>query len=167
MQTGALILTFMVIVWYAWETNKLRRESEQQTKLQISPYLTIAGLYSTISKNVIGYVQFKLYNVGNGAAVSIQLSLSECKYDDGYVKYRRPQALKAGELTDEQRFEAHLTSDRTTLEILFKDVLGKRYRQRIEFDARERKITAHGEPEVIVDGPERGRIQVSDFVKAQ
>jgi len=36
-----LAITFLALVWYAWETRQMRKEIVEQTKLQVAPFLTM------------------------------------------------------------------------------------------------------------------------------
>jgi hypothetical protein len=82
-QTLAIILTGVIICYYTWETQKLRKETQSQTDLQIQPLPVI----------IIEGIKYKLKNIGNGTAIRINIEdieLSDIKLssDTPSIKYR-------------------------------------------------------------------------------
>jgi len=58
----ALILTLFAVIWYAYETKKLREETSKQTELNVRPLVIISCNYG-----------YKLVNIGNGPALNISI----------------------------------------------------------------------------------------------
>lgn len=63
--TIILFLTFLAIIWYAWETRKLWKETVKQTELNLRPFVVI-----TYSENER---KFKLINLGNTPALNVKI----------------------------------------------------------------------------------------------
>lgn len=77
-QTTAIILTGLAVIWYANETQLIREETQKQTKLQFRPFI-IYDIKSEerISKST-GQIDFIIYynelkNIGNMPALSIEV----------------------------------------------------------------------------------------------
>ena len=58
-----LLLTLLAIVFYSWETSQLRTLSMRQIELSLKPHLEI----------VFQRAHFRLYNIGNGPAVHVEI----------------------------------------------------------------------------------------------
>ena len=58
-----LTVTLLAVLWYSWETRKLRIQSEKHTELSLKPQLEI----------VFQRAHFRLYNIGNGPAVHVRI----------------------------------------------------------------------------------------------
>lgn len=61
----ALFLTFLTVIWYAWETRKLRIETLNQTKLSLRPFVIIVFIERP--------GKFILKNLGNGSALNVKV----------------------------------------------------------------------------------------------
>ena len=61
-----LFLTFLAIVWYAYETRKLWKETVKQTKLQLTPHLILDYKDNLICRNI-----------GNSSAINVEISTFE------------------------------------------------------------------------------------------
>jgi len=67
-QTIILLETGIVLLWYTWETHKLRKEAQRQTEAQQRPFVILEPTQRTHSGDLIG---LRLKNIGNGAAINI------------------------------------------------------------------------------------------------
>lgn len=73
-----LFLTFLAIVWYAFETRKLWKENVKQTELQLTPYLILDYKDDLICRNI-----------GNGSAINVEISTFESlDKDSGNLVFR-------------------------------------------------------------------------------
>jgi hypothetical protein len=63
LQTWAVVLTGLVIIWYTWETKELRHAAYAQMDLQIRPYVVLQPETT----------QVLVTNFGNGAALHIRV----------------------------------------------------------------------------------------------
>jgi hypothetical protein len=63
-QTWAMVLTGIVIIWYTWETMQLREAAFSQRELQLRPFVVFE-----LKDNA-----FVVTNVGPGAAVNVRIS---------------------------------------------------------------------------------------------
>lgn len=63
LQTWAVVLTGVVVIWYAWETRELRIASYVQIESQIRPYVVLQPQNGS----------FLITNFGNGVALHIRL----------------------------------------------------------------------------------------------
>jgi hypothetical protein len=64
-----LSLTFFAILWYSWETHKLRIETAKQTRLRLRPMIILAYI-----KSENGMISgLCLSNIGNGIALNVKL----------------------------------------------------------------------------------------------
>lgn len=86
-QTIAVILTGVILIWYTWETKRLReeahrqvvatnkqiRETQRQIDVQLRPFLAVVAVW----KNDQELGTFFLHNMGNGAAVTIKVRRGE------------------------------------------------------------------------------------------
>ncbi len=61
-----LFATFLALLWYAWETRKMRREIVEQTKLQLTPFVVV------LSEDP----QLTVANYGESTARNIQIKCS-------------------------------------------------------------------------------------------
>ncbi|MEW6455833.1 MAG: hypothetical protein AB1410_03845 [Acidobacteriota bacterium] len=76
----ALILTLFVVLWYAWETRRLRIETIKQTELSLRPFVIILFIEH---KN-----KFILKNIGNGPALKVKIDdIPLIKENKLYIKY--------------------------------------------------------------------------------
>ena len=82
LQTTALILTLVAVVWYAELTRRLLRESIRQTNLSVLPVFVPEITYVRTTPTVRGHVKLELTNIGNGAAFNIQID--SLKMDLGF-----------------------------------------------------------------------------------
>lgn len=74
-----LFLTFLAVVWYAFETRKLWKETVRQTKLQLTPHII---LYN--KKN-----DLICRNIGNSSAINVEISTFEAiDKDSGKLVFR-------------------------------------------------------------------------------
>jgi len=62
-ETATVILTGVVLIWYAWETNQLRRETQRQTEIQLRPFVIFRF------ENEV----FQVSNLGNGPALNVRI----------------------------------------------------------------------------------------------
>ena len=74
-QTLAIIFTGVVIIFYTWETYKLRSETQRQTELQNLPFVTL----KTDHRGII------LQNIGKGPAINIHI---DNFYHDPEIEYK-------------------------------------------------------------------------------
>ena len=74
-QTVALLATLGVIIWYACETQKLRKETVKQTELSLRPFVTITQSESaTYSPEKGAETHPLLYkNIGHGPALDVEI----------------------------------------------------------------------------------------------
>lgn len=61
LQTAAIVLTGLVIIWYTWETRRLGIETRRQTEVQQRPFVVVEP-----TKN-----GFEIKNVGRGPALNV------------------------------------------------------------------------------------------------
>ncbi len=65
----ALFLTLMAVIWYAWETRKLRMETIKQTELSLRPFIVI-----TFDPNASMQRGYKIENIGKGPALNVKIA---------------------------------------------------------------------------------------------
>jgi hypothetical protein len=58
-----LTITAGVIFWYSWETRQMRKEIVEQTKFQLSPFLTIDLNFESLELFVINYGEATARNI--------------------------------------------------------------------------------------------------------
>lgn len=135
LQTWAIGLTGVVIIWYTWETRELRHAAYAQIDLQIRPYVVLQPLAGS----------FQLTNFGNGVALHIRVDPVVVSKEHE-IEIRFPKAipvLRKGEsATLEARsykkgkdagdfFNAHLdpehANQETDVKVRFDDVELKTY----------------------------------------
>jgi len=77
----ALFLTFLAVVWYAWETRKLRIEAIKQTELGLKPFVTIS--YDERER------KFSYKNIGKGPALKVKIDDIPIIKENGelYIRY--------------------------------------------------------------------------------
>jgi hypothetical protein len=64
----ALTLTLVAVVYYAWETHKLRLETVVHNELQVRPILVVKYLEGSEGSSI---PKLKLANIGNGPALDV------------------------------------------------------------------------------------------------
>jgi len=64
----AITLTGIVVIWYTWETNRLKIEMKRQTALMLKPYVVVKPGGGNKRK-----WDFELVNIGNGSAVAVRI----------------------------------------------------------------------------------------------
>lgn len=79
LQTIAVLLTGAAIIWYTWETKRLREETQRQTEFQIRPFVIIEP---SIDAKSIG---FKVINAGNGPAMNIRIQDVQIDVDENII----------------------------------------------------------------------------------
>ena len=84
--TTALVITMGVIIWYALETRKLRKETVKQTELSQRPFVMI------FDSKMLG-IRYK--NSGQGIALNIEIMPYE--YEDYRVAFKKETILNAKE----------------------------------------------------------------------
>ena len=72
-QTLAVVLTGIILIWYTWETMLLRLIASSQRELDLQPFV--------IYKNING--QYWIENIGRGVALNISVNAVEIG-DDSY-----------------------------------------------------------------------------------
>jgi len=77
----ALFLTLLAVVWYAWETRRLRIETIKQTELSLRPFVIIS--YKEHER------KFSYENIGNGPALKVKLDDIPIIKQEGelYIRY--------------------------------------------------------------------------------
>jgi hypothetical protein len=71
-QTWAVVLTGIVIIWYTWETMQLRETASSQRELQLRPFVVLE----------LKDKKFVVTNVGPGVAVNVRITAFSIS--DGY-----------------------------------------------------------------------------------
>jgi len=95
-----LFITFLALVWYAWETKKMKEQVIEQTKLLICPFLVINPKNETLATGG-SYKEFKIRNVGKGVALKIQFSKCKiCKGKGNIPGIKKSPTLMPGEEKD-------------------------------------------------------------------
>ncbi len=61
-----LFFTFLAIVWYAWKTRDLWKETVRQTEIQLTPYIILDYTDNLICRNI-----------GNSSAINVEISTFE------------------------------------------------------------------------------------------
>ncbi len=84
--TSLLGITLIAIIWYAWETRKLRMETVKQTELSQRPFVMI------FDSKRLG-IRYK--NSGQGIALNIEITPYE--YKDYKVAFKKETVLSAEE----------------------------------------------------------------------
>ncbi len=84
--TSLLGITLIAIIWYAWETRKLRMETVKQTELSQRPFVMIFDSRMT---------GIKYKNRGQGIALNIEIMPYE--YKDCTVAFKKEPVLSAEE----------------------------------------------------------------------
>jgi len=67
---AVLTATLVALVWYTWETHRLRRETQRQVEVQQRPFVILEPTARTHSGDLLG---LKMKNIGNGTAVNIRV----------------------------------------------------------------------------------------------
>ena len=75
-QTIAVFLTGIVIIWYTWETKILREIAVAQLELQLRPYIVLS----------VNSLKFELSNLGTGVALNVKVR--QIEKDDGRYKVK-------------------------------------------------------------------------------
>lgn len=90
-QTWAVVLTGVVVIWYTWETKRLRETSARQLEVQIRPFVFLRPANGG---------EFVVENVGAGAALNVRVR--EVVVDSDHdVRIRFPDivpVLRRGEI---------------------------------------------------------------------
>ncbi len=99
LSTIAIILTGAILIWYTWEANLLRLESQRQTEIQLRPFVII----------VPSLLGLHLKNIGNGTALNV--SVEDVQVDTNFdVKIHFPDhtpVLMKDETTEAIRVEGY------------------------------------------------------------
>lgn len=83
-QTWAVILTGVVLIWYTWETRSLRRIAFSQRELQLRPFIVFR-------KEAEKYV---VENIGNGAALDVRIESIKLDSNSGLqIEIQFPHSL--------------------------------------------------------------------------
>ncbi|MDP6560322.1 MAG: hypothetical protein QF619_09430 [Candidatus Binatia bacterium] len=77
MQTGVLVTTGLIIIWFAWETRQLGKESRRQTENQLRPFI----LFMPAPQSHTG-MAFEVSNVGNGTATNVKIGYMSISASD-------------------------------------------------------------------------------------
>jgi len=77
----ALILTLFAVIWYAWETRRLRIETIRQTELSLRPFVIVS--YNEQQR------KFLFKNIGKGPALKVKIDDIPIIKEDGelYIRY--------------------------------------------------------------------------------
>lgn len=77
----ALFLTLLAIIWYAYETRKLRMETLKQTELSLKPFIILS--YDERKR------KFILKNIGKGVGLNVKIADIPIIKEDGelYIRY--------------------------------------------------------------------------------
>ena len=154
----ALIITLCVLIWYAWETRGLRKETVRQTELSQRPYVILIHTGS-------GLLSFE--NIGLSHALDVSIDVQHM--DVFLVRFqpchlvRKGQKVKAGFLllgkdaeADEiikgfgsanigfPFFETHENIKDYPLTVRYENIEGTRYYTRLEVRVDERRVIIKG-----------------------
>lgn len=81
-QTWAVILTGIVLIWYTWETMRLREATWAQRELQLRPFVVLE-----LKKK-----QFEVTNLGGGVALNVRID--EVVVDKAFqITIRFPESI--------------------------------------------------------------------------
>lgn len=139
--TSDLILwfTFIAIIWYSYETFKLRKATERQNKYFVSPMIVVDIKYNYI----------KLKNVGNGPAIEISIDCRELGEEyrvyAPYLLGRESEetlciinvpmnTLECCYYSNFKDFFKKLHIQKITLNVSYLDIFRNRYSSQIEID---------------------------------
>lgn len=157
-----LLLTLLGIIYYALETNKLRKATIDHNELMIRPCLTI----------VKGLNKSKLRNIGNGTAINISiedykirvvafLGLKDeeftFKWDHINKHLMSNDDMKLGEYYDEKNSKLnkllkekgydpfdfpflHSSFENYSLKIFYNDISNNHYVSKVHIDCKKRRI---------------------------
>ena len=96
-QTAAVVLTGLAIIWYTHETYLLRSETQKQTEFQLRP-LVLAQLKDDA---------FAVTNYGNGVAFNISIKPIAVDEDEQiFVHFRGPLAILKSQETQTMEAES-------------------------------------------------------------
>ena len=79
-----LIVTAVIILWYTWETKKLREEAQRTNKLSFRP-VVVPKYLSSVSNDSR---HMKIMNIGRGPALNIECRISQIHPNGGYTNLR-------------------------------------------------------------------------------
>lgn len=83
--TLALLATLGVIIWYSYETRRLRKATVKQTELQLTPYLI---LNYAVEKEIPEYTYLLCKNIGNTSALNVRVETFEVKDNSGKLMWK-------------------------------------------------------------------------------
>ncbi len=132
-----LTLTLGAVLWYAWETRKLAKETREQRILATRPALLlyplaqdlIEGSASEIFRLVFSSspdnTPVKIANIGAGVAIDVRVPYLDPEYGP---KERVMDYLHTGAHETEKRFYlAPTNGDQKALRVVYSDIFGNRY----------------------------------------
>ena len=85
--TGALIITIGVLIWYAWETRGLRKETVRQTELSQRPYVILI-------RASFGTQRLNFENIGLSHALDVSIDI--LKMNTFFYRFQPCHLVKHG-----------------------------------------------------------------------
>jgi hypothetical protein len=116
----AVIITACIIVWYSWETRRLRIEAQKTNKYYFRP-LVVSHYISSESG---GRRYLKIKNIGKGPALNIECRISQIHKKDGYTNLR---ALSPNEKFNNLNVDEKQTIKRITTIDLYSKANGSEF----------------------------------------
>jgi len=148
-QTAAIVLTGLVIIWYTHETALLREETVRQTELELRPFV----LAEIVDSKIL------VTNYGNGIALNVYIKpivIDEgldivIKFEENIPILKRDESLvMAAETYDRgvskgDFFLEHLNPDNAVYElkteIFYENIENKKYSSKITTSSKSKKIS--------------------------
>ena len=95
---GILFITFCALLWYTWETRKMRIATQRQTKVAITPMISIV-LEKEESSVFGGETSSRLFakNAGEGTGINIEVKPLRPLLEDSEVSFLPVDILSKGE----------------------------------------------------------------------
>jgi hypothetical protein len=121
-----LFATFLALLWYAWETRRMRKEMVDQTELQLTPFLVI--IVETHEVMVANYGESTARDIEIKCSSSVKGVLKPCLPTNSLPKGEK----KVLEIATSGGFAFLLTDDfegakEIHFELKYSNILGKKY----------------------------------------
>lgn len=87
-----LLITFLALIWYSYETSRARISSEKQTDLSFTPFVVLK-----LEENQAAGYRFKLKNEGVGLALYIKIVENNIACRNGVYPLQAVQQVKSPE----------------------------------------------------------------------
>ena len=117
-----LIITLIAIIWYTWETKKLREQTAKQTELQYRPFVMVFMKQGEEEGTIDGDAPFCVKNVGHSPALNVKIYYYDVNGKLSNKKFHDIDLLVPNEIRRIEEIE--WKGEKTLLQIKFSELKG-------------------------------------------